>query len=70
MTLVPNTGANIKQAVPFFAVANIEESVRYYVDGLGFKMTKQFHDSGLNSCKCFYWFEMPISRASPTTRTG
>ena len=42
MTLVPNTGANIKQAVPFFAVANIEESVRYYVDGLGFKMTKQW----------------------------
>jgi len=41
MTLVPNTEANIKQAGPFFAVANIEESVRYYVDGLGFKMTKQ-----------------------------
>jgi catechol 2,3-dioxygenase-like lactoylglutathione lyase family enzyme len=42
MTLVPNTEANVQQAVPFFAVANIEESVRYYVDGLGFKMTKQW----------------------------
>jgi len=33
---------NVKQAVPFFAVANIEESVRYYVDGLGFEMTKKW----------------------------
>ena len=30
------TEPNVKQAVPFFGVSNIEESVRYYVDGLGF----------------------------------
>jgi len=36
------TEPNVKQAVPFFWVSSIEESVRYYVDGLGFKMTKQW----------------------------
>jgi catechol 2,3-dioxygenase-like lactoylglutathione lyase family enzyme len=38
--------ANVKQAVPFFAVSNIEASVRYYVDGLGFEMTKKWIDEG------------------------
>jgi len=37
---------NIQKAVPFFAVANIEASVKYYVDGLGFKMTKQWTPKG------------------------
>jgi len=40
------TPPNVRQAVPFFAVANIAESVRYYVDGLGFEMTKQWIDDG------------------------
>lgn len=30
------TENNVRQAVPFFGVADIETSVRYYVDGLGF----------------------------------
>ena len=34
--------ANVKQAVPFFRVSNIEKSVRYYVDGLGFEMTRKW----------------------------
>lgn len=37
---------NIQQAVPFFAVADIEASVRYYVDGLGFEMTNQWAPEG------------------------
>lgn len=37
---------NVKQAVPFFVVSHIEESVRYYVDGLGFEMTKKWIDEG------------------------
>jgi catechol 2,3-dioxygenase-like lactoylglutathione lyase family enzyme len=40
------TETNVKQAVPFFAVSNIEESVRYYVNGLGFEMTKKWIDEG------------------------
>jgi predicted lactoylglutathione lyase len=44
----PETKAepNLKQAVPFFGVTNIEASVRYYVDGLGFKMTRNWIDQG------------------------
>lgn len=40
------TEPNVKQAVPFFLVADIEASIRYYVDGIGFKMTKQWVDAG------------------------
>ena len=40
------TEPNVKQAVPFFAVSNIEESIRYYVNGLGFEMTKKWMDEG------------------------
>jgi lactoylglutathione lyase len=36
------TEPNVRQAVPFFAVANIEESRRFYVNGLGFEMTKKW----------------------------
>ena len=34
------TSANIKQAVPFFAVTSMERSLRFYVEGLGFKMER------------------------------
>ena len=37
---------NVKQAVPFFGVSSIEESVRYYVNGLGFQMTNKWIDEG------------------------
>jgi lactoylglutathione lyase len=33
---------NVQQAVPFFMVSNMEASLRYYVDGLGYKRTKQW----------------------------
>jgi lactoylglutathione lyase len=29
---------NVKQVVPFFAVTNMKSSLRFYVDGLGFRM--------------------------------
>jgi len=38
--------ANVTQVVPFFNVTDIAASVRFYVDGLGFKMTKQWIDAG------------------------
>jgi hypothetical protein len=37
MNLETKIESNVKQAVPFFAVSNIEESLRFYVDGLGFE---------------------------------
>jgi lactoylglutathione lyase len=38
MSVASTTSVNVKQAVPFFGVTNIEASLRFYVDGLGFKM--------------------------------
>lgn len=38
--------ANVTQAVPFFGVSNIEESLRFYIDGLGFEMTNKWIDEG------------------------
>lgn len=40
------TEANLKQAVPFFMVSNIDASIRYYVAGLDFEMTNQWIDEG------------------------
>ncbi len=37
---------NVKQAIPFFRVSNIDVSVRYYIDGLGFRMTKNWTVDG------------------------
>jgi catechol 2,3-dioxygenase-like lactoylglutathione lyase family enzyme len=37
---------NVKQAVPFFGVSDMERSLRYYVDGLGFRMTNRWIDEG------------------------
>jgi lactoylglutathione lyase len=33
---------NVKQAVPFLGVSDMDESLRYYVDGLGFRMTNRW----------------------------
>jgi catechol 2,3-dioxygenase-like lactoylglutathione lyase family enzyme len=38
MNTAPATNGNVKQAVPFFGVTNMEASLRFYVDGLGFEM--------------------------------
>jgi lactoylglutathione lyase len=38
MTTAPITSINVKQAVPFFGVTNMEASLRFYVEGLGFQM--------------------------------
>jgi lactoylglutathione lyase len=40
MPVETTTSVNVKQAVPFFGVTNMEASLRFYVEGLGFKMTR------------------------------
>ena len=40
------TGTNIEQAVPFFAVSNMEASLRFYIDGLGFEIKDHWLDGG------------------------
>lgn len=36
------TNSNVQQAVPFFYVHEMEASRRFYVDGLGFTLTKEW----------------------------
>ena len=38
MDVATVTSVNVKQAVPFFGVTNMESSLRFYVDGLGLRM--------------------------------
>ena len=38
--------SNVKQAVPFFNVTDIEASLRFYVDGLGCAVTNQWVPEG------------------------
>jgi lactoylglutathione lyase len=37
---------NVQQAVPFFWVRDIQRSIHFYVEGLGFRMTKEWIDEG------------------------
>ena len=46
MTVGTITSANVKQAVPFFGVTNMESSLRFYVDGLGFTIKRQWVPEG------------------------
>jgi catechol 2,3-dioxygenase-like lactoylglutathione lyase family enzyme len=46
---------NVKQVVPLLTVSKMEVSTRFYIDGLGFKMTKKWIDEGkLRWC----WLEL------------
>jgi lactoylglutathione lyase len=40
------TEANVQQAVPFFMVNDIQASLRFYVDGLGFTKTMEWTPDG------------------------
>jgi lactoylglutathione lyase len=37
---------NVTQAVPFFWIRNMEASLRFYTDGLGFKISNKWIDNG------------------------
>ena len=40
------TASNVKRAVPFFMISNMEESLRFYRDGLGCVMTESWQPEG------------------------
>ena len=46
MESTAETQANVKQAVPFLAVSDMEASICFYVDGLGFEITRKWIDEG------------------------
>jgi lactoylglutathione lyase len=55
MNLRPTDEPNVRLAVPFFGVKDIESSLRFYVDGLGFRMTKHWEPNGRI---CWCWLEL------------
>lgn len=55
MSVESVSGVNVQQAVPFFGILDMDAALRFYVDGLGFKVTKQWIDDGkLRWC----WMEL------------
>lgn len=46
MSIESKIGGNVKEVVPFLWVSSMEESVRFYVDGLGFAMKHQWVPDG------------------------
>ncbi len=42
MSSTSTAGSNVKQAVPFFMVKNIDSSINFYVNGLGFSMRESW----------------------------
>lgn len=46
MTAPSAASLNVKQAVPFFRVTDMEASLRFYVDGLGFTMRNSWIPDG------------------------
>lgn len=55
MSAARPSDANVLQAVPFFWVRDIQASLRFYVDGLGFVLTNRWIDEGtLRWC----WLEL------------
>jgi lactoylglutathione lyase len=46
MAATPATIANLIQVVPFLGVTDMERSVRFYIDGLGFTMKHQWVPDG------------------------
>ena len=48
---------NVRQAVPFFLVADMATSLRFYVDGLGFRMTRSWRPAGPDKV-AWCWLEL------------
>lgn len=46
MSATTKPEANVQQAVPFFRVSSMETSLHFYVNGLGFEMTKKWAPDG------------------------
>jgi catechol 2,3-dioxygenase-like lactoylglutathione lyase family enzyme len=46
VTSAPDAEPNVKQAVPFFMVTDMDASLRFYVDGLGFTLTNKWTQRG------------------------
>ena len=69
---------NVKQAVPFFGVTDMESSLRFYVDGFGFTMKRHWIPDGNGHCPAegkirWCWLELDnaaimLQEVSPQSR--
>jgi lactoylglutathione lyase len=48
---------NVQQAVPFFGVSNMEASLRFYIDGLGFAMINKWTPDGAGKVR-WCWLQL------------
>src|SRR5271165_5622348 len=46
MATIVQAGANLKQVVPFLGVTDIERSLRFYLEGLGFVLQNKWEPEG------------------------
>lgn len=58
MTTEAKAVSNVKQAVPFFMVTDIEVSLRFYVDGLGFAVTTEWRPAEAGGRIQWCWLEL------------
>lgn len=49
---------NVKQAVPFFMVSDIDASLRFYVDGLGFRVTREWRPERVGGRIQWCWLQL------------
>lgn len=57
MTTQTKTAPNVQQAVPFFGITDMEASLRFYIDGLGFEMKKKWTPDGDGKVR-WCWLEL------------
>jgi lactoylglutathione lyase len=57
--MTPEPEPNVQQAVPFLMVANMEASLRFYIDGLAFRRTRKWIVDGK-----IRWCWLEIGRAA------
>jgi len=58
MTAESTVTPNVKQAVPFFMVTDIEASLRFYIDGLGFAMTRAWRPEKAGGRIQWCWLQL------------
>jgi lactoylglutathione lyase len=58
-SVASSISSNVEQAVPFFMVSSMEDSLRFYVEGLGFRKTQEWLDEGR-----LRWCWLQIGRAA------
>ena len=57
MSSQPKLEVNVQRAVPFFMITSMETSLRFYIDGLGFVMTRKWTPDGPDKVR-WCWLEI------------